>query len=205
VIQRAGDRINPPFYGRYLASHIPGARYFEQPGDHVLRFAEGEELDSLFAQIEDFLASATTATDHARVLTTVLCAASLEHLVPADELDKWGGHLRKSGAGRVTATFDAPGQAIRCARAICAQGARPGLRAGAGIHTGEVYLVENEIHGTSVDIAASIAAHAKPGEVLVSRTVQDLVVGSGISFAERGNTRLNTIEGKWPLFTVIGA
>lgn len=205
VIQRAGDRINPPFYGRYLASHIPGARYFEQPGDHVLRFAEGEELDSLFAEIEDLLASATTATDHPRVLTTILCAPTLEHLLPADELDKWGGHLRESGAGRMTATFDAPGQAIRCARAICAQGAKQGLHRGAGIHTGEVYLVGNEIHGTSVEIAASVAAHARPGEVLVSRTVQDLVVGSGISFAERGYTRLKAIEGQWPLFTVTGA
>ena len=74
VIQRLGDRINPPFYGRYIAAHIPGARYFEQPGDHVLRFAESEELVGLFAEIEDFLATTPTSTEPSRVLTTILLA-----------------------------------------------------------------------------------------------------------------------------------
>ena len=88
VIQRLGDRINPPFYGRYLASHIPGARYFEQPGDHALRFAEGEELDSLFAEIVDFLDSAPDPTHRARVLTTILTAPHSGRLVSAEELER---------------------------------------------------------------------------------------------------------------------
>ena len=74
VIQRLGDRINPPFYGRYIATHIPGARYFEQPGDHVLRFAQDEESADLFAEIEDFLATTPPSTEPARVLTTILLA-----------------------------------------------------------------------------------------------------------------------------------
>ncbi len=202
VIQRLGDRINPPFYGRYLASHIPGARYFEQPGDHALRFAEGEELDSLFAEIVDFLDSAPDPTHRARVLTTILTAPHSGRLVSAEELETWGGRLRTSVGGRMTATFDAPGQAIRCARWLCARAANQGLHGAAGIHTGEVYLVGNEVFGASVEIAASVAAHAKPGEVLVSRTVQDLVVGSGISFEERGSYSLKAIDGQWPLFAV---
>ena len=102
----------------------------------------------------------------------------------------------------MTATFDAPGQAIRCARWLCARAANQGLHGAAGIHTGEVYLVGNEVFGASVEIAASVAAHAKPGEVLVSRTVRDLVVGSGISFEERGSYSLKAIDGQWPLFAV---
>ena len=101
------------------------------------------------------------------------------------------GHLRS------------PGQAIRCARWLYARGANQDLHGGAGIHTGEVYLVGNEVFGDSVEIAASVAAHAKPGEVLVSRTVQDLVVGSGISFEERGSYNLKAVDGQWPLFAVI--
>src|ERR1022692_3967486 len=74
VIQRLGDRINPPFYGSYLASHIAGPRYVEQPGDHVLRFAGGGDLELLFAEIEDFLAASPPPTEPARVLTTILLA-----------------------------------------------------------------------------------------------------------------------------------
>ena len=203
VIQRLGDRINPPFYGRYLASHISGARYFEQPGDHALRFAEGEELDSLFAEIVDFLDSVPNPTHRARVLTTILAARSLEHQVSAQEVEKWGGRLRTSVGGPMTATFDAPGQAIRCARWLCSRTANQGLPGSAGIHTGEVYLVGNEVFGATVEIVSSVAAHAKPGEVLVSRTVQDLVVGSGISFEERGSYGLKAIDGQWSLFAVV--
>jgi class 3 adenylate cyclase len=122
--------------------------------------------------------------------------------VSAEELEKWGGRLCASVDGRMVATFDAPGQAIRCARWLCARAASQGLHGGAGIHTGEVYLVGNEVFGASVEIASSVAAHAKSGEVLVSRTVQDLVVGSGISFEERGAHGLNAIEGQWPLSAV---
>ena len=96
VIQRLGDRINPPFYGRYLASHIPGARYFEQPGDHVLRFAEGEELDVLFVEIEDFLAATPPATEHARVLTTILLAEGVGDIGASHHVRSHRGRLRKA-------------------------------------------------------------------------------------------------------------
>ena len=111
VIHRHGDRINPPFHGRYLAEHIPGARYFEQPGDHVLRFAESDELDSMFAQIQDFLADATRPPESTRVLTTILIAEGISRPSALAAIQSHGGvcanprgqpcsgHLRRARPG----------------------------------------------------------------------------------------------------------
>jgi DNA-binding SARP family transcriptional activator/pimeloyl-ACP methyl ester carboxylesterase len=205
VIQRLGDRINPPFYGRYLASHIAGARYFEQPGDHVLRFAEGDELDALFVEIEDFLAATPPPTEHARVLTTILIAEGVGDIEAANHVRSYRGRLRKSTADNILATFDAPGQAIRCAAAIRDSAATDRTRWRAGIHTGEVDPVGEGIAGISVEIAESVTARAGQGEILVSRTVKDLVVGSGISFTHRGSHELTSTDDHWPLFAVTAA
>jgi DNA-binding SARP family transcriptional activator/pimeloyl-ACP methyl ester carboxylesterase len=202
VIQRLGDRINPPFYGRYLASHIAGARYFEQPGDHVLRFAEGDELDGLFAEIEDFLAATPPAPERARVLTTILLAGPVGDVGTSQHVRLHRGRLRRSTAPSILATFDAPGQAIRCAAAIRDDAATQGVRFRAGIHTGEVNLVDDDIDGISLEIAERVAACADAGDILVSRTVKDLVVGSGISFAPRGSYPLTATDDHWPLFAV---
>jgi DNA-binding SARP family transcriptional activator/pimeloyl-ACP methyl ester carboxylesterase len=202
VIQRLGDRINPPFYGRYLASHIPGARYFEQPGDHVLRFAEGEDLDELFSEIEDLLAAAPGPAEPARVLTTILLAAGVEGGIASSRVRSHSGVVRSSNGERILATFDAPGQAIRCAAAIREDAATTGMRFRAGIHTGEVGLAGDGIAGLSVEIADRVAANAQPAEILVSRAVKDLVVGSGISFAERGSYALAANDDRLPLFAV---
>ena len=203
VIQRLGDRINPPFYGRYLASHIPGARYFEQPGDHVLRFAEGEDLDELFSEIEDLLAAAPRPAEPTRVLTTILLAAGVEGGMASSRVRSHRGVVRSSSNGeRILATFDAPGQAIRCAAAIREDAATTGMRFRAGIHTGEVDLAGDGIAGLSVEIADRVQASAQPGEILVSRTVKDLVVGSGISFAERSSHALAATDDSLPLFAV---
>jgi DNA-binding SARP family transcriptional activator/pimeloyl-ACP methyl ester carboxylesterase len=202
VIQRLGDRINPPFYGRYLASHIAGARYFEQPGDHVLRFAEGDELDGLFAEIEDFLAATPPAPARVRVLTTILLAAPVGDARTSQHVRSHRGRLRRSTADSMLATFDAPGQAIRCAAAIRGDAAAHGVQSRAGIHTGEVDLIDEDIMGISLEIAESVAARADAGDILVSRTVKDLVVGSGISFAQRGSYSLTASDDDWPLFVV---
>jgi pimeloyl-ACP methyl ester carboxylesterase len=204
VIQRLGDRINPPFYGRYLASHIAGARYFEQSGDHVLRFAEGEELDLLFVEIEDFLAARPPATEPARVLTTILLAEGVGDIGASLHVRFHRGRLRNISPDGILATFDAPGQAIRCAAAIRESAAADGIQSRAGIHTGEVDPVGEEIAGVSVKIAESVAARAQAGEILVSRTVKDLVVGSGISFTPRGSYPLTSTD-HWPLFAVTAA
>ena len=161
VIQRLRRPImTPPCHGRYLASHIAGARYFEQPGDHALRFAGSGDIDGLFDEIEDFLTGAPRPRDPDRVLATILLAEAVDSTAHADKasdrpqaghLDAHSaaisqrvrshrGRLRESTAQSILATFDAPGQAIRCAAAIRDNAAAHGIQLRAGIHTGEVDL-----------------------------------------------------------------
>jgi DNA-binding SARP family transcriptional activator/pimeloyl-ACP methyl ester carboxylesterase len=225
VIQRLDDIMTPPCHGRYLASHISGARYFEQPGDHALRFAGSGDIDRLLDEIEDFLTRAPHRRDPDRVLTTILLAEAVGGTAhpgnasgrpQAGHLDTHGaaisqqvrshrGLLRDSTAQSILATFDAPGQAIRSAAAIRADAAAHGIQVRAGIHTGEVDLAGDEVAGISVDIARRVTAHAEPAEILVSRTVKDLLVGSAVSFADRGTHELGPIPGQWQLFAVTSA
>jgi hypothetical protein len=200
VIQRLDDRMTNPCHGRYLASHIPNARYFEQPGDHSLRFAASGDTDRLLNEIEDFLSAASRPTLPDRVLTTIL------HIRPAvqarDDVLAHRGRLIQCDDIRLVATFDAPGHAIRSAHAIRTASTGADIKPRAGVHTGEVELRGSAIGGLSVDIAAAIATLARPGEILVSRTVTDLVIGSGISFDDRGIHELGGIPDRWPLFAV---
>jgi DNA-binding SARP family transcriptional activator/pimeloyl-ACP methyl ester carboxylesterase/class 3 adenylate cyclase len=205
VIQRLGDRITPPCHGRYLASHIAGARYFEQQGDHSLRFAASGDSDALCAEIADFLAATAHRADPGRVLATILHAKTAVGGQDEEARKLIRGHrgrLIKTTAEDILATFDAPGQAIRCAAAVREGAAAAGIQIRTGIHTGEVDLVGEDIAGTSVQIADRVAALARPAEILVSRTVKDLVAGSGITFTERGSHMLNGPADEWPLFAV---
>ena len=235
VIQRLDDRVTPPCHGHYLASHIAGARYFEQPGDHSLRFAGSGDSDELINEIEDFLTGAPRPQEPDRVLATILLAeaAGGPPALPEPEAGgppglpepEAGGHGRpgprdareeparqrvRSYRGRlihsnrasVLATFAAPGHAIRCAAAIRDDAAAHGIQMRAGIHAGEVNLIGDDIAGASVHITRCIAALAQPAEILVSRAVKDLVLGTGISFADRGPHELGGIPDRWPLFAV---
>jgi DNA-binding SARP family transcriptional activator/pimeloyl-ACP methyl ester carboxylesterase/class 3 adenylate cyclase len=221
VIQRLGDRITTPFHGRYLASHIAGARYFEQPGDHSLRFAADGESDALIREIGDFLAGIGRPAGPDRVLATILLAHAEGSLAesgpgapgapgPLTGREAVTRTIVQAHRGRwiqgsdqaILATFDAPGQAIRCAATVRDAAAAAGIRLACGIHTGEVDFAGDKIAGASVDIAASVAALAEPAEILVSRTVKDLLTGSGIAFAARGSHRLTSTAGRWPLFAV---
>ena len=211
VIQRLDDRITPPCHGRYLASHIAGARYFEQPGDHWLRFAADGDSDALCAEIAGFLDGLSPPGDPGRVLVTILHAQAVGS-GPPEAREEAARHLVRDHRGRLIkitadsllATFDAPGQAIRCAAAVLDDAAALGIQIRAGIHTGEVDLVGDDITGTSVQITNRVAALAGPAEILVSRTVKDLVTGSGISFTERGSHELGGAGDQWPLFAVAG-
>jgi len=203
VIHRSGDRINPPFCGRYIASHIPGARYFEQPGDHVLRFAEGEELETMFAEIDAFLDTSRLTPQPASVLTTILWGDGVVGEASVTQVRGHRGLLRERTADGMLATFDAPAQAIRCAAAIRTDAAARGTQRRAGIHTGEVELIGERVCGASIEIARDLAALAQNDEILVSRTVKDLVVGSGITFADRGSHKLAGTPESWPLLAVI--
>jgi DNA-binding SARP family transcriptional activator/pimeloyl-ACP methyl ester carboxylesterase len=190
VIQREHDRITPACHGRYLAGKIAGARYFEQPGEHLLWLGD---TSAMFTEIERFLTSPPRASAADRVLATILSVrvepcSEEDRTALAELLSSHRGRSIQTAVDRLLYSFDGPGRAIRgaaWAREIA--GARR-LEIQAGIHTGEVEVGtrDDQTTGATVEIADEIAALAQPDEILVSETVRDLVVGSGISFAGRG-------------------
>jgi pimeloyl-ACP methyl ester carboxylesterase/class 3 adenylate cyclase len=206
--------------GRYLAEHIAGAQFVEVPGeDHLYHIGEtGVILDA----IQEFLTGRHEAADEDRVLATVLFAdivrsteraAQLGDRAWGDLLQSYYGVARRAVAqfrGREIdtagdgffAAFDGPARAIRSACAIRDSAAGIGLTVRAGLHTGECEKLGDKVGGLAVHIGARVAGHADPGEVLVSRTVRDLVVGSGIQFAARGTRVLKGVPGEWSLYSV---
>jgi class 3 adenylate cyclase len=145
--------------------------------------------------------------DSDRVLTTILHAKGIASGQDEEAKELIRGHrgrLVKTTADGVLATFDAPGQAIRCAVAVRDGAAAAGRQIRTGIHTGEVDLVGDDIAGASVQITDRVATLARPAEIMVSRTVKDLVIGADITFAERGSHALNGPSEEWPFFAVTG-
>jgi class 3 adenylate cyclase len=220
VIHRLGDRAVPAAHGRYLAAHIPGARYAESPGaDHWPWLGDAE---SDLGEIEEFLTGARRHYESDRVLATVLFTDIVGSTEQAGklgdrrwravlddhdrlvrrELSRFRGREVKTTGDGFLATFDGPARGIRCAAAIRDSMAPLGLEVRSGLHTGEVELRDDDVGGMAVHIGARVAAVARPGEVLVSSTVKDLVVGAGIGFADRGQHELRGVPGQWRLFTV---
>jgi pimeloyl-ACP methyl ester carboxylesterase len=206
--------------GRFIASLIPDARLVELPGsDH---FFWAGETDSLLAEIEEFVTGHRTAREPDRVLATVLftdivssteTASALGDRVWTDrlerhnsavraELRRWRGREVNTTGDGFVATFDGPARAIDCARSICSTVRPLGLEIRAGLHTGEIEIVDRDVAGLAVHIAARIAAEAGPGDVLVSRTVKDLVAGGGFGFDSRGIHSLKGIPDEWELYLV---
>jgi DNA-binding winged helix-turn-helix (wHTH) protein/pimeloyl-ACP methyl ester carboxylesterase/class 3 adenylate cyclase len=218
VIHRSGDRCLLVDEGRYVASQIPNARFVELPGEDHLPFVGDQE--QMLEEIERFLRGVIREEKTERVLATILYANWLEtpalvhsHDLAAQfetflrrEVEAFGGRLIDGvtqSKPAYVAAFDGPARAIRCAAALADQAARMGLGIGAALHTGECDRVShNELRGTAIEIAAEIAAKTPLGEVLVSRTVRDLVAGSGITFHEHGLLRLGDSLGEWPLLRV---
>jgi DNA-binding SARP family transcriptional activator/pimeloyl-ACP methyl ester carboxylesterase len=200
VIQRLGDRITPPCHGRYLASRIAGARYFEQPGDHSLRFSSSGDMGALFRAVQDFLTGGPAARIRDRVLATILLVAPAAGC--GDVIRSHLGRLVEMTDAGALATFDTPGRAIRCAALVRDAAAAAGIAVSAGIHTGEVELRGDQIDGASVRVTRRVLPLARPGEILVSRTVKDLVAGSGIAFADRGSHEFGGELGAWQVFAV---
>jgi class 3 adenylate cyclase len=223
VLHRAGDQFIDIRHSRYLAEHIPGARYLELPGDEAVTF--GTVVEPLLDEIEEFLTGTRHSADAERVLATVMFSdivgstsraaelgdrgwrdllASVEQAV-GRELTRFRGRAVKTMGDGFLATFDGPARAIRCATAIReAAHSLFGLEVRTGLHTGEVELIRNDVGGIAVHIGARVAATASPGEVLVSGTVKDLVVGSGIGFEDRGERELKGVPGRWRLWAVAG-
>ena len=203
---------------RYLAEHIAGARLVEVPGDDVLFF--GGDHDPVISEVAEFLTGQRPPVAVDRILTTVLVTdivASTERAAALGD-QRWralldthdravrtqlarfrGQEINTTGDGFL-ARFDGPARAIRCAMEIAKVSHGLGLEVRAGVHTGECELRDGDLAGLAVHIAARVSALAKPGEVLVSRTVTDLVAGAGIVFDDRGEHVLRGVPGDWRLF-----
>jgi class 3 adenylate cyclase len=221
VLQRSGDKIVSPSQGAYLAESIPGARYVEVAGEDHLPMVGNQ--DSLLDEVEEFLLGSRRAHEHERALMTILFTDIVDSTETAAELGDrhWrdllerhdavvrqqlgvhrGREVKTMGDGFL-ATFDGPARAIRCATAIREDLRGIGIRVRAGIHTGEVEVIGDDVGGMAVNIGARIGGLAEAEEVLVSSTVRELVVGSGHEFSDRGTHVLKGAPGEWHLFAVL--
>jgi class 3 adenylate cyclase len=220
VLHRRDESVFRIGHGRYLADHIPGAKFVELEGADSLYWVG--DTRSLLDEIEEFVTGARLGNRSDSVIATVLVTdivGSTETLarVGADEwrdlldrhdtavrrqLERFGGREIKTTGDGFLATFDGPARAVTCAQAIRDAAAQMGIVIRAGLHTGQVELRGDDIAGMAVHIAARVESLAGPGEVLASRTVVDLIVGSGIEFADRGEHALKGVPGRWNVFAV---
>ena len=221
ILHRAHNRHYRAPMGRYLAKHIPDAKYLELPGaDWYPPFVSAEPV---LDEIEEFLTGTRPVPAQDRVLATVLFTdivnstdlaarlgdqrwldlrAAHDGLVRT-QLDRYRGKVVATTGDGFLATFDGPARAVRCASEIASAVRSLGIQIRAGLHSGEVEIQDGQIAGIAVHIAARVMALASEGCVLVSGTVKDLVVGSAIRFADRGSHLLRGIPGEWRLFEVI--
>jgi class 3 adenylate cyclase len=222
VLYRSGDRFAGKPYAEYLAGHIAGAKLVELPGEDNLIFVGDSDAD--VDEIEEFLTGARHAPETDRVLATVLftdIVGSTERAAGLGDrrwrrvldshdqavrrqLDRFGGREVHTAGDGFLATFDGPGRAIQCACAICDAVGALGVEVRVGLHTGEIEVRGEDVAGMAVHIGARVSSVAEAGEVLVSSTVKDLVVGSAIEFADRGEHELKGVPGSWRLYAVEG-
>jgi class 3 adenylate cyclase len=219
VLHRNGE-VFPIAAGRHLARGIPGARLVELDGeDHAFWAGDAE---SVLAELEEFLTGMRTASAPDRLLATVLftdIVGSTEHASELGDrgwhevldehnarvrelLERFGGRELDTAGDGFFASFEGPGAAVRCACAIGRSLHELDLEVRAGVHTGECERIGDKLGGVAVHVGARIAAMARGGEVLASRTVRDLVAGSGLKFVDRGTHRLRGIDEPWQLFAV---
>jgi pimeloyl-ACP methyl ester carboxylesterase len=207
--------------GRYIASMIPNSKLVELPGaDHGFW---GGDTETLLEEIEEFVTGHRGTGETDRVLATVLFtdivdstkqAAGLgdwawrnlldrHHAMVRAELARWRGKEIDTAGDGFFATFDGPARAIRCARAVADGVGSLGIAMRCGLHTGEVETRGNDVSGLAVHIGARIAGLAGAGEVLVSRTVKDLVAGAGFEFRDRGSHELKGVPDRWDVYEVL--
>jgi class 3 adenylate cyclase len=209
--------------GRWLADHLPNARLVELEGDDHVPYYEGTE--EWLGEIEEFLTGSRAAPERDRILATVLFTDIVDSTRTASELGdrewrrlleehyelvrtalgRWRGREVKSIGDGFLATFDGPARGVRCAREIIESSRSLGIRVRAGLHTGECEEVGDDIGGIAVHIAARVSGLARADEVLTSRTVRDLVAGSGIEFHDRGPHTLKGIPDQWDVLSVVAS
>ena len=220
VLHRAQDPFIRVDHGRYLAEHIPDARYVEVEGEDHLFFVG--DTARMLDEIEVFLTGAAAGGEPDRLLASVLFtdivgstdrAAALgdrrwrevldrHDALTREHVERFRGRMVKTTGDGALATFDGPARAIRCAVSLRDAVSTAGLELRAGIHTGEVEQRGDDIGGIAVHLAARVQSLAGEREVLVSRTVADLVAGSGIAFSDRGEHELKGVPGRWRLLAV---
>jgi class 3 adenylate cyclase len=220
VLHRTGDRVVYVEEGRFLAERIPGAKYVEIPGGDHWPWNGDSEL--ILQEVNEFLTGTREISESERVLTTVMFTDIVDSTKLAvdlgdrrwtelledhqqlvrQELTRFRGREIDTAGDGFLATFDGPARAIRCASAIRGAMKGLGIEIRAGLHTGECEVVGERMRGVAVHIGARVAALAGPGEVLLSRTVRDLVAGSGLAFEDRGTHVLKGVPGEWQLFAV---
>jgi class 3 adenylate cyclase len=223
ILHRSGDRMVYPQGGRFMAARISGAKYVELPGgDHI---AWAGDREAIVGEVEEFLTGMRHESETDRVLTTVLFSdivnstdraaalgdkswkglLTLHDSTVRRQFERFRGRVVKSTGDGFLGTFDGPARAVRCAAAIIHEVNRPGLSVRAGIHTGEIKLIGDDIAGIAVHIASRVSSLAASDEVLVSSTVRDLTAGSGILFEDRGSHSLKGIQEPWRVFAVTQA
>jgi pimeloyl-ACP methyl ester carboxylesterase len=213
VIHRTGDACLKVEGGRYVASRIPNSQYVELGGIDHLPFV-GDQTEILDA-IEEFVTSVRFAEEYDRILATVLSVKpaaedSVERMDLADardffrrQLELFRGREIMHADNEMLAAFDGPARAIRCAASIVETAAAAGVELKTGLHTGECDVAGDAYTGFAVEMAKKIADESATRSILVSRTVRDLVAGSGLSFREYGKRTFPETPGEWPLFTVV--
>jgi class 3 adenylate cyclase len=218
IVHRVGDKICHVENARFLAGRIAGARYVELAGEDHIPSAGGG--DQIVDEIQEFLTGVREPEQPDRVLATVLftdIVGSTErarelgdrewrelldrhHAAVRHELTRFRGREIDTAGDGFFAVFDGPARGIRCARSIVAALHEVGLEIRAGLHTGEVELAGSDVRGIAVHTGARVASLARPGEVLVSGTVKDLIAGSGIELLERGVHELKGVPGEWHVY-----
>jgi class 3 adenylate cyclase len=224
VLHKTEDNRVPVQAGRWIAEHIPGAVLRELPGtEHVPEFSG--EWGLMADEIEEFLTGTRTGPVPDRVLATVMFTDIVDSTKHASErgdadwaallaqhddiarrqVERFRGRWVKHTGDGILATFDGPARGVLCAKAI-GESVRPlGIEIRAGLHTGECEIRGDDVGGIAVHTAARVSANAGPGEVLVSRTLTDLVAGSGLDFEDRGEHELKGVPGVWQLYAVRGS
>ena len=223
VVQHADDPVIPPEWGKYVADHIPGAKYVELPGRNMFHWVE--PWRESFQEIAEFLTGQQLDVADDRILATVLFtdivnstrrAAQIgdrdwhalldaHDAIVRVQLNRFRGREVSTSGDSFFAMFDGPQRGIRCAMAIRDAVHALGIEVRAGLHTGECEVRGDDIGGIGVHIGARVSSLAGPNEVLVSSTLRDLVIGSGLEFEERGAHELKGVPGEWRLFAVASA
>jgi class 3 adenylate cyclase len=220
VLQKEHDRWTKMEEGRYLASNIPEAKFVLLPGtDHIVW---GDGQDRLVEEIEEFVTGVRPVQSHERALLTLLFTDIVgstrlaaekgdqqwkellqkHHDVARNEFRRYGGTEVKSTGDGFLASFVSPTPAINCAIAFRARMASLSIPIRASIHTGECDIRAGDLSGLAVHLASRLLTHAGPSDIVVSRTVKDLLVGSEFKFDDRGETALRDIPGFWQLYAI---